>query len=81
MGRNVDYHRFGEQLEATERLLRDSPMEAMAMEFALEGWRENASAADVDRRLRGAIKALRVSGLPAMTGHQSLRKFSVAPGE
>ena len=78
MGRNVDYHRFREQLEATDRLLRDSHLEAMAMDFALEGWRDNASPADLDRRLRGAIKALRVSVLHAMTGRQALRKFSVA---
>jgi hypothetical protein len=78
VGRNVDYHRFREQLEATDRLLRDSHLEAMAMDFALEGWRDNASPADLDRRLRGAIKALRVSVLHAMTGRQALRKFSVA---
>ncbi len=59
VGPNVDYHRFREQLEATDRLLRDSRLEAMVMDFALEGWRENPAAADVDRRLRGAIKALR----------------------
>lgn len=77
MGRNVDYHRFRAQLEATDRLLRDSHLEAMAMDFALEGWRKNASPGDLDRRLRGAIKALRVSVLHAMTGHPALRKFSV----
>jgi len=78
VGRNVDYHRFREQLEATDRLLRSSHLEAMAMDFALEGWHDNASPADLDRRLRGAIKALRVSVLHAMTGRQALRKFSVA---
>lgn len=78
VGRNVDYHRFREQLAATDRLLQDSHLEAMAMDFALEGCWKDASPADQDRRLRGAIKALRVSVLHAMTGRQALRKFSVA---
>lgn len=75
VGANKDYASFREQLEAVERLLVDSHLEAMALDFAVEGW-EQASVRQQRARRQFALKALRVETLRMLLGNPAFRPFS-----
>ena len=75
VGANKDYTLFREQLEAVDRLLRQSHLEALALDFAAEGF-ESASARQQRARQQFALKALRVETLRMLLGNPSFRLFS-----
>jgi len=75
VGANKDYTLFREQLEAVETLLRRSHLEAMALDFAVEGL-EQASVRQQRARRQFALKALRVETLRMLLGNPSFRHFS-----
>lgn len=75
MLRNIDHARFAQLIGNLDALLADSHLEAMAVEFALEGFEE---ADAYQRRLRAefAIKALRFEVLRTVLGNRSFRQLS-----
>jgi len=75
VGANKDYATFRDQLEAAERLLVDSHLEAMALDFAREGF-EEASPKQLRHRLEFARKALRIEVLRMLLGNLAYRKLS-----
>src|SRR5688572_983304 len=72
---NKDYTRFREQLEAVDRLLRQSHLESLALDFAAEGF-ESANVRQQRARQQFALKALRVETLRMLLGNPSFRLFS-----
>lgn len=75
VGANQDYRQFREQLDAVDGLLRGSHLEAMALDFAREGF-EEASARQQVARGQFALKALRVEVLRMLLGNPAFRPFS-----
>ena len=75
VGANQDYARFRGQLDAVEGLLRDAHLEAMALDFAVDGV-EAASGRQLASRKAFALKALRVQTLRMLLGNPSFREFS-----
>ena len=75
VGANKDYTLFREQLDAVDTLLRHSHLEAMALDFAMEGF-EQASGRQQSARRLFALKALRVETLRMLLGNPSFRHFS-----
>ena len=75
VGANKDYALFREQLDGVDALLKGSPLESMAMDFALEG-QEQASPRQQRARSQFALKALRVETLRMLLGNPSFRQFS-----
>ena len=75
VGANQDYAVFREQVEAVDRLLQGSHLEAMALDFAREGF-ETASVRQRQARARFALKALRVEVLRMLLGNPAFRPFS-----
>lgn len=75
VGANRDYALFRGQLDAVDGLLRDAHLEAMALDFAVEGF-ESASARQLAGRKGFALKALRVETLRMLLGNPSFREFS-----
>jgi hypothetical protein len=75
VGANKDYARFREQIETVDALLRRSHLEAMALDFAAEGF-EQASARQQKARREFALKALRVEVLRMLLGNPAFRPFS-----
>ncbi len=77
VGSNKDYAAFRAQIEAVGKLLRDSHLESMALDFARQGWK-GSDPRQLHRRLQFALKALRVEMLRMMLGNISFRKLSVS---
>lgn len=75
VGANQDYAKFREQLDAVDGLLRRSHLEAMALDFAAEGFEQASTRQQVARR-QFALKALRVEVLRMLLGNPSYRQFS-----
>jgi hypothetical protein len=75
VGANKDYAMFREQIETVDALLRRSHLEAMALDFAREGF-EEASARQQAARGQFALKALRVETLRMLLGNPAFRPFS-----
>ena len=75
VGANQDYARFRAELGAVDALLGDAHVEAMAMDFAVEGF-ETASGRRLAARKAFALKALRVQTLRMLLGNPSFREFS-----
>lgn len=75
VGANQDYVLFRDQLKAVEGLVVDSHLEAMALDFAVEGW-EQASVRQQTARRQFALKALRVQILRMLLGNPAFRPFS-----
>ena len=75
VGANKDYAGFREQLGAVDGLLQGSHLEAMALDFAAEGF-ETASVRQRQARARFALKALRVEVLRMLLGNPAFRPFS-----
>jgi hypothetical protein len=75
VGANKDYAQFREQIEAVDILLRRSHLEAMALDFAVEGFADASVRQRVARRAF-ALKALRVEALRMLLGNPSFRQFS-----
>lgn len=75
VGPNKDYAAFRAQLDWVDNLLKHSHLESMALDFAREGW-EGATAGQMQRRLRSALKALRVEVLRMLLGNPSFRELS-----
>lgn len=76
VGPNKDYAVFRAQLDWAGSLLKNIHLESMALDFAQEGW-ARATAGQLQRRLRFALKALRVEVLRMLLGNPSFRKLSV----
>ena len=77
VGPNKDYAAFRDEIEAVDKLLRDSYLESMALDFARQGW-EGGDSGQLPRRLQFALKALRVEVLRMMLGTISFRNLSVS---
>ncbi|MGH8021075.1 MAG: hypothetical protein ACREIA_22895, partial [Opitutaceae bacterium] len=75
VGPNKDYAQLRELIEDMDGLLRGSHLEAMALDFAVEGF-ETASVRQLRRRKDFALKALRVEILRTLLGNPSFREFS-----
>jgi hypothetical protein len=75
VGANKDYALFKAQLDAVDLLLGRSHLEAMALDFAAEGF-EQASTREQLARRQFALKALRVETLRMLLGNPSFRQFS-----
>lgn len=75
VGANKDYAKFRAQLDAVDSLLRRSHLEAMALDFAAEGFEQASTRQQVARR-QFALKALRVETLRMQLGNPSFRQFS-----
>jgi len=75
VGANQDYAQFRAQLDDVDRLLHEAHLEAMALDFAVEGF-EAASGRQLTSRKAFALKALRVETLRMLLGHPSFREFS-----
>jgi len=75
VGANKDYAMFREQIETVDALLRRSHLEAMALDFAREGY-EAASPRQQAARGQFALKALRVETLRMLLGNPAFRPFS-----
>lgn len=75
VGANKDYAKFREQLEAVDALLERAHLEAMALDFAAEGFEQASLRQQVARR-QFALKALRVEVLRMLLGNPSFRAFS-----
>lgn len=75
VGANQDYAQFRAQLDDVDRLLQDAQLEAMAVDFAVEGFAA-ASGRQLTRRKAFALKALRVETLRLLVGNPSFREFS-----
>ena len=75
VGANKDYTLFKVQLDAVDALLSRSHLEAMALDFAAEGFEQASTRQQLARR-RFALKALRVETLRMLLGNPSFRQFS-----
>lgn len=75
VGANKDYASFRDQLAAVDHLLKGSHLEAMAIDFALEGL-EQAEEPQRRRRAEFALKALRAETLRMLLGNPAFRPFS-----
>jgi hypothetical protein len=75
VGANKDYAEFRQMLEAVDRLLRGSHLEAMAVDFAKEEAGE-VSFVQLRNRMEFALKALRFEVLRLLLGNMSFRKLS-----
>lgn len=77
VGPNKDYAVFRSQLDAVDRLLTNSHLESMAMDFARQSW-SGSNVEQLSRHLRFGLRALRFEVLRMMLGNISFRKLSVA---
>jgi hypothetical protein len=75
VGANKDYAQFRAQLDAVNSLLSRSHLEAMALDFAAEGFEQASKRQQVARR-QFALKALRVEVLRMLLGNPAFRPFS-----
>ena len=75
VGANKDFALFREQLDGVDALLRGSHLEAMAMDFSVEGF-EEASIRQQRARRQFALKVLRVEVLRMLLGNPAFRPFS-----
>lgn len=76
VGANCDYERFRADLEPIEKSIRDSQVEKLAVEFALEALPSAARAQDRQKRAQFAVVALRMELLRHLLGLPSFRAFS-----
>jgi len=74
-----DYRDFHDTVDQLESLIRNSDLEKLAMEYALEGY-ERASGRQRNYRARTAVKALRFNSLRKLLGNPSLRELSKTIG-
>ncbi len=72
---NKDYKEFRDQVLAVDTVLGKAHLEAMAIDFAMEGM-EQASVAQRCRRAEWAVKALRIETLRMMLGNPAYRVLS-----
>jgi len=73
---NCDYHRRAKELEEINRLLRESSVLSMAIDFALEGYPQDARPMDIRKRMDLAERSLRCELLRHRLGKLSFREFS-----
>ena len=72
---NKDYEMFRDQIMAVDALLGKAHLEAMAIDFAMEGMK-GASTAQRCTRAEFTVKALRIQTLRMMLGNPAYRVFS-----
>ena len=72
---NKDYKMFHDQIMAVDAVLGKAHLEAMAIDFAMEGF-EEASIQQRCRRAEWAVKALRIQTLRMLLGNPAYRVFS-----
>ena len=68
VGPNKDYAVFRSQLDAVDRLLTNSHLESMAMDFARQSW-SGSNVEQLSRHLRFGLRALRFEVLRMMLGN------------